>query len=239
MRHRMLVAAFASALTCASVATAVPTGLRVSPVVVTFPASSGAGSVRIDNGRATATSFQIDVYRWTQVDGADVLAPTRDIAVAPSIFELAPGAGRIVRVALAPARRTADREQAFRLIVRELPTGEAVAGRARVVLELSLPVFATVRDAASQLVAHRDGAAITVANAGSGHMRVLALKTGYGADVVPGAPRYLLAGSVMRRPLSANVDALRVLFIPVGAHEPVEQSIRVRADPAAVGAHDR
>lgn len=217
---------------------AVAQGVRVSPVAIVFPATSGAGSVRIENGRAAPVSFQIDVYRWTQDDGVDVLTPTRDIAAAPTVFELPPGAGRIVRVALAPGQRAAHAEQAFRLIARELPGENAPAGRARVVLELSLPVFATVRGAVPQVEVHREAAVVHVSNAGGAHMRLLDIKCEPSATGLARTPRYLLAGSRFSRPLSGNAAALRFSFLAAGDNDPVQQTHRL-ADIAAVDPHAR
>lgn len=54
-------AALSFFVTVLIVAPASADGVRVSPVSIAFPASAGAGSVRIDNARRTPVSFQIDV----------------------------------------------------------------------------------------------------------------------------------------------------------------------------------
>lgn len=238
MLWRAFLVVLALVFSGAALAPAMADGVRVSPVAITFPAAAGSGSVRIDNGRATAVSFQIDVYRWTQVDGVDVLTPTRDVAVAPTVFEIAPGAGRIVRLALAPSQRGAQSEQSFRLIARELPQDAVSSGRSRVVLELSLPVFATVRGGAPQLDVRREHGAVHVSNNGLAHLRLLDMRGDPHAAAIERAPRYILAGSQFSRPLPSNPAALRFSFIAAGANETVQQTFQL-TDPAALVARAR
>lgn len=229
MQVRGIIAAFVAFLLCAASAPAHADGIRVSPVAVAFPASTGVGSVRIENGRDAPVSFQIDLYRWTQEDGRDVLTPTRDLAAAPTVFEIAPGAGRIVRLALAPARRGAATEQAYRLIARELPSEIAPTSHARIVLELSLPVFATVRGGAAHMEVRRDGGAVHIRNAGNAHLRLLDLKCEPAIGVVAAPPRYLLAQSGFSRPVPDAATALKFSFLPAGANEIRHQTHRLTA----------
>ena len=224
--HATLI--FLVTLTC--VAPASGEGVRVSPVSIAFPASTGAGSVRIDNARRTPVSFQVDVYRWSQESGADVLTPTRELAVAPTVFEIAPGEGRLVRLALAPSQRRAVVEQSFRLILRELPTHAAQTGRSRVLLELSLPVFATSRDARPMLDINTEGSALHISNDGGAHVRIV----GLGAENVSVAsPRYLLARSRFSRPLPPSAKTVTLSYIPAGAHE-IEREIIRLSGPGAL-----
>ncbi len=225
-------------LVCATAAFAQPAGILLSPVLVDIPAARGVGQIRVENGRAAAVSFEVDAYRWTQDNGVDVLTPTRDLAVAPSVFELAPSGARIVRIAMAPSVRASTKEASFRLIVRELPPETLSSAGPTILLEMSIPVFATVGGCASALsLASAPDTQLTLVNTGCAHARLLEV----GAATLPaaGVPRYLLAGAGFTRAFPEFHDALRV--VTANANARTEQVLRVAAaDPAGgVGQRER
>src|SRR5690606_27632881 len=87
---------------------------------------------------------QVRVYRWTQVDGQDVLEATRDLAISPPMLEVASGGEQLVRVVrLGPA--PAATEASYRVVVDELPVAAVDAADGgeglRFVLRYSIPVF--------------------------------------------------------------------------------------------------
>ncbi|GAM99987.1 sigma-fimbriae chaperone protein [alpha proteobacterium U9-1i] len=192
-------------------ASAETNGVQVTPVIIQVAPERRLASVRVHNRRDTEMMFEVNVFAWSQDDGADVLSETTDVVVAPSVFAVRPGQEQIVRLAIMAAAREAGREAAYRLILRQLPAAEAGAGL-RVQLQMSLPVFAPPRGATTALEARRsrDGA-VVLSNIGTSVVRIADVQ--YGADAsLPDMPRYLLAGEEVTRPAPNGVGALRVSY---------------------------
>lgn len=207
-------------------------GIGVAPVLVKIPAERGVGALRIDNGRAVATAFEVDVYRWSQANGADVLEPTREVAVAPSVFEVAPQEQQLVRIAIAPHARAGEREAAYRLLIRELPPQVRPTTGPLVLLEMSVPVFAARRNATPRLVAHDvGGGASTLANSGAAHIRLV--EVGPPHAPTRDAPRYLLAGASFTRHIERTRGDLRVLTLDAAGARTQELVVPVASTVAA------
>jgi len=202
-----------AALAFAGPAHAQTGGIQVAPVVVEMTPERSFGSVRVRNARARSTAFEIDVYAWTQVNGEDVLTPTDALIVAPGVFEMAPGAEQVVRVgAIAPGR---ERETAFRIILRELPTQSTSGARLGFTLEMSLPVFVTPDGAEASVMASPEaGSMLTVANVGAAHARMISVE-GVNTGAVE-APRYLLAGAEAALTLPPRTREVRMRFYQDG-----------------------
>lgn len=120
--------------------------LLVDPTRIDLSPRNQTAAVTATNNSDQPTSIQIHAVAWTQVDGRDVYAPTRDLLVSPPIVTIAPNAEQIVRTAL---RRQADPtvELAYRIYLQELPP-EPTAGFAglQVALRIGLPVFVQPQD---------------------------------------------------------------------------------------------
>lgn len=130
-------------------------GVVLAALVYLTPAVAEAGT-RIDNvvmnvdqsGRALAEvtnignaplGYVVRAYRWSVVNGEDVLEPTQDFMAVPPSFQLAPGQSRQVRVGFRNPRPS-PLERTYRLAVREVPTvteGEGIA----LAYEHRLPVY--------------------------------------------------------------------------------------------------
>ena len=128
-----LLLAFAGAAGAAS--------LQVATTSVTVPSERNAAGLTLMNNGSEPLTAQVRVFRWTQVEGEDVLEPTTDLAVSPPMLELAPGGSQLVRVIRLGAPPEGV-ETSYRVIVDELPldAGEEHAGL-RFVLRYSVPVF--------------------------------------------------------------------------------------------------
>jgi fimbrial chaperone protein len=114
---------------------------NVDPVLVKLSSEQQSAAIIIRNDSDHASSIQIQVVAWSQLNGKDVYVPTRDLVVSPPIATIPPKSDQVVRVAL---RRTADttKELMYRINLQELPpqqdpgfTGVQVA------LRIGLPVF--------------------------------------------------------------------------------------------------
>jgi fimbrial chaperone protein len=126
----------------------------VSPVRIFMQARERATAITVVNEGDTELVMQAELFTWKQkADGADELAPTEDIVLAPPILKMAPRSRQVVRLAnLKPVAGTA--QQTYRMLVREIP--EARPAREgveiQVALAFSLPVFITPPGAKSKLV---------------------------------------------------------------------------------------
>jgi fimbrial chaperone protein len=203
-----LIALLASAL--ASPAAEAST-LRVSPVSLDLPTGQNAAILNLYNDDTAPLNVQVRVFRWRQVDGKDLLEPATGVVASPPIAKVAPGAQRTVRVVrLDP--RLPEKQEAYRLIVDELPPTVSQPGRqVTLLMRHSIPLFfAASTDKARvtwRLAASGDGQALTVANAGGRHLRVSNLRILSGSGSVlaerKGLVGYALPGSTMAWPLDA------------------------------------
>lgn len=218
MRARKITVALAAGLAalCALPVPAVAGNFSISPLRVDFGQGSGTSALTIRNEDAVPVVIQAEGLAWSQDEGQDALAPTRDLLVSPAVFTVQPGATQLVRVAL---RRAPDaaRELSYRLILQEVPpaarpefTGLQVA------LRMSVPIFvAPTAPAAAQVswLGSRDDdgrRVVAVRNEGAAHERVRAftLKTADGAVTVFEQPAmaYVLPGAERRWVIDNNND---------------------------------
>lgn len=188
--------------------------LQVAPTNITVAAGRQAEGLLLGNTGSAPLQAQVRVYRWTQVDGEDVLAPTRDIAISPPMLEVPSGGEQLVRVVrLGPA--PAATEASYRVVVDELPVAADSGEGLRFVLRYSIPVFVAPQAGATthalSLARTRDGRALEIGNAGTGHAQVsdLAFITtdGQRHDIAPGLSGYVLPGANMRWALPAVAAA--------------------------------
>lgn len=184
-------------------------GIQVAPVMVAMSSERTIASLRVRNGRARPTAFEVDVYEWRQRNGEDVLTPSRDLIIAPGVFEMEASGEQIVRLGvIAP---DAQNERAFRIILRELPSERQGSGLG-FSLEMSLPVFVTPVGAQplmeTQLEARSWGQALVLRNVGRAHTQITGLDD-MDLGALP-APRYLLAGASVEIPLAPEARTVRL-----------------------------
>ncbi len=191
--------------------------LQVAPTSVTVQARQNASGLTLANTGTADLHAQVRVFRWTQVDGEDVLEATRDIAISPPMAKLAAGAKQLVRIIrVGPP---ADGEMAYRVIVDELPVeavGDAGKPGLQFMLRYSVPVFvmpAGIETVAPELhvrVVGGDGQrSLEVRNIGTGHAQLadLAFVDGAGRRTLvgEGLAGYVLAGQYRLWPLPAAI----------------------------------
>jgi fimbrial chaperone protein len=120
---------------------ALGSSLSVSPVVVSLDATTRTAAITLKNESSESRVIQTELLRWTQANGEDIHAPSRDLLVNPPIATLQPGQSQIIRVGL---NRKADKTQelAYRLYISEVPPPpkEGFTGL-RIALRLGLAVF--------------------------------------------------------------------------------------------------
>lgn len=204
--------------------------LQVAPILVELEHGENAEALWLSNTGNAPIQAQVRVMEWLQEGGADRLDPSRELLPSPPIVEIAPGERQLVRI-VRPEATTVAREQAFRLIVDELPGAEQPASSGlQFLLQYSIPVFvlppgATPQDApgprpptdasalTARLEAGDDGAILVMTNRGDRRVRLsgLASVDGNGTEevLVPGLVGYVLAGQRMQWPLGVPAEQLR------------------------------
>lgn len=115
--------------------------LQVYPVNITFSAGENVKAVYVKNTGTTPIGAQLRAYQWTQQGQNDVLTDTHTLVLSPPITSIPPGQQQLIRVIL-PVPPTQQGEQAYKLVVDELPGSQDDEKRAvRFLLRYNLPVF--------------------------------------------------------------------------------------------------
>jgi len=197
-------------------------GLQVTPIGLHLAAETSAEALWLTNSGNDPIQAQVRVFRWTQVNGEDVMVPSRDLVVSPPMVAIAPGDRQLVRVIRQVTPPGGGVETAYRILVDELPVGMAAKGGLTFVLRYSIPAFLApaggpATKAALETVWEETaaGARLRVHNGGNGHAQI--------ADVTwqgPGERRnvllsglvgYALPGSTMRWNLPTDLPRGGVL----------------------------
>jgi fimbrial chaperone protein len=181
--------------------------LQVQPALVDVVAPGAASTITLRNEGPTPANVQIRVFRWSQANGEESLQPTEDVVASPPAVTLLPGAdyvARIVRV----AKRPVVAEEAYRLLVDELPDASRVkTGTVKLLVRHSIPVFfgspERTPPAVDWTVSKQDGRLIVSArNKGGTRLRISALSLrdagGHKISFGGGLVGYALGQSTMR-----------------------------------------
>ncbi|HUD27903.1 MAG TPA: fimbria/pilus periplasmic chaperone [Novosphingobium sp.] len=179
--------------------------LSVMPVRVDVAAGRRFCSVTLGNDTDRPMTVQVRAFAWTRDEnGADILGPDGGLVVNPSIATIAPGTTRLVRCSLPAGDPAAQAEQQWRLIVDQLPDPDfSEPGTVQTLLRISLPVFRAGDKAAPRLSATVSQGTLRLSNAGTRHVKALALTLrGVGGDAVTiDRAFYLLAGGAQNIPI--------------------------------------
>ncbi len=195
---------------------------QVNPVRLDLSAKATTAALSVKNTGDEAVVVQVNVEAWSQQDGKDVYAPTKDVLVTPPVLNIPAGAERVVRVGL---RRAADRskELSYRLFLQEVPPPPKPGFQGLVVaLRVGLPLFVAPLQAAAapritwQALRGPDNKVeLQALNEGTGHLQVseLALLDPADAAVASYAGLTYILPEQRRSwtlPLIAPLDASRV-----------------------------
>jgi fimbrial chaperone protein len=204
-----LVRASLTALFASPCAMPQAASLQVAPVLVEVPAPGATATMKLRNEGAKPLDAQIRIFQWTQVDGADVLTPTNDVAASPPLASLRPGTDYTVRI-VRTKKEPPAKEEAYRLLIDELPEAAASpSASVNIALRYSIPVFFTVPGAPPKLswaLQQRANKPVIVAsNAGDRRIRLAKLKIidgkGGVANFGEGLAGYVLGHSSMSFPV--------------------------------------
>jgi fimbrial chaperone protein len=117
--------------------------LRMSPIGLDLTAPEKAGAISLTNTSDEPVNLQIRIFKWTQVDGKDVLTETRDVLVSPPATTIKAEETYTLRV-VRTASQPVSGEETYRLVIDELPKPidpRAPAQGVRMVLRTSMPIF--------------------------------------------------------------------------------------------------
>lgn len=239
----------AAALLLPLAAAQASSSLLIWPIDPVIEHDERAVALWIENrGRADAL-LQLRIFAWSQVDGEDRYAEQDDIVGTPPMIRIAPGARQLVRLTRTGTTPPAT-EQAFRVLIDEIPTPDAAAANPapsvgiRFQLRYSIPLFAygeglwrkpnpaRRRDPETagrpqlswRVIDHAGERHLEIRNSGPVHARLTGVSFRQGEEVVnlgDGLFGYVLAGAALRRPLPADVRAAGILHATVnGADAP-------------------
>ena len=203
--HSLYVGLIAAAVMTAAAHTASAASLQVTPLLIEVPAPGATSTLTLRNESPRPVNAQVRVFRWTQANGQDVLEPTDAVVASPPLVNLASRVNYAVRV-VRTARQPAAREEAYRLLIDELPDpSRARPGTVAILLRHSVPVFFRPEDEGSPNLAwsvRNQGGKVTVSvrNTGERRMRIARLRVSDGKNTVnygDGLVGYVLAGSTM------------------------------------------
>src|ERR1700744_6110375 len=96
---RFFRTAFMLGLAASLVGPAFAASLRISPIGLDLVATQRASSMTLVNTDTDPVNLQIRIFKWSQVNGADVLEPAADMMVSPPAAKVPPGASYTIRVA--------------------------------------------------------------------------------------------------------------------------------------------
>lgn len=198
----------------AGMALAAPAGagaLRVSPILIE---GNSRTTVTLKNQDNRPLNVQVRVFKWTQVGGEDKLVPTNDVVASPPIVAIAPNQDYVVRLQRQAAAAPSAQEEAYRVVVDQLPNPNRQRnGTVEVVLRFLVPAFFGSPDISQPRLRwslqSRGGRRVLVAE-NSGDRRIqltnLALKSGgKTVSVQKGLAGYVLGRSQKVWPVAGNV----------------------------------
>lgn len=198
--------------------------LQVNPIMVEFAAGEQSQALWLTNSGTEPLKAQVRVASWTQADGKEHQAPSRDLVASPAILQIAAGEQQLVRL-IRPRPGPLQAEAAYRLTIDELPAdgAEPLDSGVQFLLRYSVPVFVlaegteplgpsrrTANTPASanpiplsaRLEAQGDASLLSISNPGRQRVRLSNLawvdRAGQRTELAPGLFGYVLAGQRMQ-----------------------------------------
>lgn len=204
--------------------------LQTRQTGVDLPAGARAGRLVLANTGDAPIAAQIRVYAWRQDGGEDVLEPTSALVASPAIVEIPAQGEQLVRI-VRPDGGTVPHEQAYRVVVDELPGDPAGdSSTVQVRMRFLIPAFVRAADPAPAALACRlEPAVLACSNPGGRAAQLGATYLSNGAqrlEVTPGLLGYVLAGGMRRFPIDTNTLA------KAGPHSRLE--VRLNGEPATL-----
>ncbi len=187
-----------------SAGTACAASLQVAPVSVDMVSPKQSATIHLRNTGDRPVQVQVRVFKWSQVEGRDILTPTTEVIASPPAASLKQETSYTIRLART-ASPVQSGELAYRLLVDQLPevNVKRPATEVDMVVRYSLPIFFGDRSAAADLKwdVRQDSGRLLVraTNRGDRHVKVANLTItpngGSGLSAGKGLNGYVLPGS--------------------------------------------
>ncbi|ANH75269.1 MULTISPECIES: fimbrial biogenesis chaperone [Ralstonia] len=186
--------------------------LQISPIRLDLPPGQMAAVIMLHNRGTQPLNAQVRVFRWTQDADGDHLEPATTLVASPPIVQIPASGEQVVRVVLTQPPVAGAGEQAYRLLIDELPDRrpQTLTG-VTMQLRYSVPVFVNATaDAPPKLTAtlRQDGgkAVLVVRNIDRYHAQLSAVSIewsdGTRNEITPGLLGYALAGATRTWPIA-------------------------------------
>jgi fimbrial chaperone protein len=172
-----------------------------------------AAALWLENRDTRPATLQIRVLGWSQANGEDVYDERQErVAGSPPMVVVPPGKRQLIRLTRL-AQTPSSTEEAYRVLIDEVPLPEDQTARpesslgVRLVMHYSIPLFAygpgsAGRPALGWHIDHDgDKRWLVLTNGGAMHARLTGIRIGSGsgqADIEQGLLGYVLPGSHMR-----------------------------------------
>lgn len=186
--------------------------LQVAPIMLQFKGQDHAKELWLSNNGDTAIKAQVRVQAWKQANGEDKLSTTQDLIASPLILSIQPGDKQLVRI-IRPTLQPVSSEQAFRLIIDELPVSYVQQNNGlNILLKYSIPVFVEAKPRVAEKqrgFTNLDGVSyrlnqgqLTISNTSANFIRlnqpIYTNANGQRYTLSQGLLGYVLAGQTMR-----------------------------------------
>ncbi len=190
--------------------------LQVAPVLLEVAAPGATTTVTLRNTGVSPITTQVRVFRWIQDGGKERFEPTEDVVASPPAAELRPGQDYVVRV-VRLAKTPLAGEEAYRLLIDELPQPTQRGRAVNFVVRHALPLFFDSQDGSAPRASWRVTqkgrvVSLTATNEGDRRIRLSGVKIDSGAKTVsfgPGLVGYSLGHSAMSWTIATSGPALQ------------------------------
>lgn len=119
--------------------------LQVAPILLEFSPQEKVKELWLTNTGNDSIRAQVRVNAWTQTNHQDVLITSKDLIASPMVLSIPAGQRQLVRLIRNMPTTANTSEQAYRLIVDELPDPQNTEQSGlQLLLKYSIPVFFNV-----------------------------------------------------------------------------------------------
>ncbi|SFH96010.1 fimbrial chaperone protein [Bosea sp. OK403] len=185
--------------------------LQVAPVLLDLPAPATTATITLRNTDVEPITAQLRIFRWIQDNGVERLEPTNDVVASPPLVDLRSRQDYTVRV-IRVASRPPDKEEAYRLVIDELPKPKRASGTVALVTRHLVPVFFTGKSASPPAISwsagqHGRGITLAAVNSGDTRVRLAAVTLRDASGQVLSASKGLLGYSLGRSSMRWDIAA--------------------------------
>lgn len=217
------------------------------PIDPWLSADRNATELWIENQGTNVTTMQVRIVRWQQKEGFERYEQQQDVVASPPILRIERDSKQLIRL-IQQTAVPAGNEQAYRIIVDEIPQPEAGATSQtglKLQMRYSIPLFVygkgvsiepdgspralvDPRSLSWRVVTDSDIPTIEMTNRGKIHIRLSEVSVRQGGlrrEMAPGLLGYVLPGESRRWPLPAGVNQPSEMTATINARNAKWQSV--------------